>query len=118
VIETKGMNMKLNRKESRIEWYCKSDIAQQIKNYTDKDNPTMDDCLIFLFGDQDGWIASDMKFYEYKKVKKTFMQRLNCFWVYPLFVVSIPIQYLFRGYVGVSRDSWLGKTVEFLTGEF
>jgi len=110
--------MKLNRKESKIEWWYKSELTRQIKNHTNKDNPTMDDCLEFLFGDSDGWIASDIKFYEYKKVKKSFLQRLNLFWITPLFVATIPIQYLFRGYVGVDRDSGVGKVIEFLTGDF
>ena len=110
--------MELKRKERKIEHYYRSDIADQIRHHTHKDNPTMDDCLVFLFGDSDGWVASDMKFYEYKKQDKSFPQRLNCFWVYPLFVISIPLQYLFCGYTRMSRDSKLGKVVEFLTGKF
>lgn len=110
--------MKLNRAEDKKEWWDKSEITRQIKNYADKDNPTMDDCLDFLFGDSDGWIASDLKFYENKKVKSTLFQRLNCFWVYPIFTVCIPLQYVICGYTGMSRDSKLGKIVQFLIGKF
>ncbi len=42
--------------------------------------------------------------------------RLNKIWFYPLFIITIPIQWLIRGKVGVSRDSKIGRIIEKLIG--
>ncbi|WP_053324251.1 hypothetical protein [Komagataeibacter europaeus] len=46
----------------------------------------------------------------------TFIQRLNRLWFVPLYLLTIPFQWLFRGHIGVNNDSKLGALMSRLTG--
>lgn len=57
--------------------------------------------------------------YKYANIpKKTFINRLNTLWVYPIFILLIPIRYLAYGEYKINEDSNLGKIVLHLIGEF
>lgn len=43
-------------------------------------------------------------------------QRINQLWVVPLLVLTIPFQWLFKGYVGFKNESKLGALLGKLTG--
>lgn len=45
-----------------------------------------------------------------------FWQRLNRLWFVPMWFISIPFQWLFRGKVGVESTSKFGKIMSRLTG--
>ena len=46
----------------------------------------------------------------------TAMQRINRLWFVPLYLLTIPFQWLFRGGVGVRNESKLGALMARLTG--
>jgi len=52
-------------------------------------------------------VASNFKFYIEEKLNRTFLQRLNLFWFYPLFIMTIPFQYLIQGKIGMSSQNQL-----------
>ena len=60
-----------------------------------------------------GAIVQITLFKNIKKIKtRTFIQRFNYMWVFPIFLVSVPVQWLYRGEIGVSRNSKIGKIVD------
>lgn len=79
--------------------------------------PTAKEVLTYMIGDYDGWSNGDYVVYKYDDIKpKSFFQRLNTLWVYPLFIITIPIQYLITGSHGTNRNSKLGKIIDKLVG--
>ncbi|EPS1205530.1 TPA: hypothetical protein ACKP07_005006 [Serratia marcescens] len=46
----------------------------------------------------------------------TFIQRINRLWFVPIYLLTIPFQWLFRGRVGVETNSKLGALMSKLTG--
>ena len=48
------------------------------------------------------------------KCKRSFIQRVNLIWFWPLFLLTIPIQWLIRGQPGISKKSRIGKIVHWL----
>ena len=76
--------------------------------------PTQRRLLEFMLGD--GMYAGEYIVYKYEKSKKNLWQRINCFWVYPLFILSMPFQFLFYGQIGANRKSRVGKVLNFLVG--
>ncbi|HGE8284279.1 TPA: hypothetical protein ACGD48_004790 [Serratia marcescens] len=46
----------------------------------------------------------------------TFIQRINRLWFVPIYLLTIPFQWFFRGHVGVSNNSKLGALISKLTG--
>ena len=49
--------------------------------------------------------------------KKTFIQRLNTLWVYPIMICTMPIKWLFTGNGRYSRHTKFGEIVCNLIGE-
>lgn len=70
--------------------------------------------LDILF-DEDG----DFEVYHYKDpyYTTTLKQRLNLCWIMPLFILTIPFQWVFNGEVGVNEHSKLGKWLHKMTGQ-
>jgi len=51
-----------------------------------------------------------------KKRDATFLQRINRLWFIPLWVLTMPFQWLFRGRTGFSTTSKIGKLCQRITG--
>ena len=67
---------------------------------------TADDVLSYLVEESDVY-----RVVQYPKVDSTLINRVNMLWFAPIFVLSIPVQYLIKGHIGFSRDSRLGKVI-------
>lgn len=70
-----------------------------------------------LFGNYYNDYYSNYNVYVYLENKKTIWNRLNLLWILPIWLLSIPFQWLFLGKVGVKSSSWLGNILFKLTGE-
>lgn len=78
---------------------------------------TLDGALTQLFdpdGDQRSSYAIRHKWPQ--KPKQKLIHRINELWVYPLFVLCIPLRYVILGHYQVSDQSRLGKTLLWLLG--
>lgn len=99
----------------RLDYWSTDSIITDTINGTGIENPTAKDVLTYMIGDRDNWCGGDYVVYRYNhKKKRTLIQRLNMLWVYPLFIINIPLQYLFTGDVGLNRNSKAGKIVHWL----
>lgn len=76
--------------------------------------------LNHLFGDHDCRAESKFKVvHRYNPyIKCKWWQRVNKLWIYPLFMITIPFQWLLRGETGVQTDSILGHTIKRLIGRY
>ena len=72
-------------------------------------NATADEVLTFLLGDNE--CPSEYVVYKYKTSKRSLFNRLNMIWLTPIFVITLPIQWLVCGRTGVNRNSKLGRLV-------
>lgn len=91
-----------------------SNLKRDLEGAYGKDY-TREDVLDYLLGDDEGWSGSDYVVYQYKeKSGKSFMNRVNHCWVWPLFLITIPFQWLFTGSFGVNRNSKLGRIIDWL----
>ena len=80
------------------------------------DEPTVSNVLDHLFGKNE-YDNPDYVIYRYEESRdRSFMQRFNSLWVFPIFIISIPIQWLMMGQIGISRHTKLGRIVNFLVG--
>ena len=78
------------------------------------DEATVDDLLTHICGDADGHIESDFVLYRYDRPSRTVFHRFNLLWIWPVFLVIAPICWLLRGKIGVSRNSRIGRAVDWL----
>lgn len=96
----------------------KHKILEEIKNDRGIENPTAEQILDHLFGNYEGWVASDYTVRKYKSVKTNVIQRFNALWVYPCYFVFVaPIRWLMVGYTGVPTESRAWKILEILLGD-
>ncbi|CAD91794.1 hypothetical protein [Yersinia phage PY54] len=51
-----------------------------------------------------------------EKKDATFLQRLNRLWIVPLYMLTVPFQWLFRGKVGFNNESKIAAVFVKLTG--
>ena len=80
------------------------------------DDPTASDVLDHLLGTDQ---HDDTQYVVYKyadEVDRTFIQRFNALWVYPIFIASMPFQWLFTGRMGFSRHTKTGLMIDYLVG--
>ena len=94
----------IETEKRRQEYYMKRQILKEVGG-----NPTADEVLDYLLGDDNR--NSDYAVYKYEYNKRTALNRINMLWVFPLFLCSLPLQWLFTGSTGVSRHSKIGKIV-------
>lgn len=110
--------MKILEKEKRRQDYLRIDtIIKETKQHTriDGEEPTAKEVLKYMIGDSDGWCNGEFVVYRYsEKTKRNLLQRFNMLWFMPLFVISIPIQYLLTGSWGASRNSKIGRVIDWL----
>jgi hypothetical protein len=95
----------IEQKKKRQSYYHKREILSKFDG-----NPSGEDVLDYLLGDQYG-CDSEYTLYKYEYSPRSFVNRLNLLWFYPLFFISIPFQWFFRGDIGFSRDSKIGRVV-------
>ena len=68
-----------------------------------------------LLGNRGHWVNSDYRIFKYEDVqKRSIWNRLNYIWVWPLFILSIPFSWVLTGTWGLTRDSKIGKVVDWL----
>lgn len=78
-------------------------------------------------GDNKSWLDDDLwpERYAYQVVDNTqwqskrdakFWQRLNRLWFVPVWIITIPFQWLFRGRVGFETTSKFGQLCQRITG--
>lgn len=103
----------LERDKSRVRY--KSRILEEL-SAEGVPNPTAEEVLNFLLGDPAYHCSgSDYYVYKYKRKKpRTVFQRFNFLWVFPVFLVSLPFQWVFTGQTGITRNSRIGKVVDWL----
>lgn len=75
---------------------------------------TKEELLDELFGNCSNDYYSDYDVYIYTCDKKTIWNRLNLLWFVPLWLLTIPFQWLIRGRVGVNTNSKLGRLIHWL----
>ncbi len=78
-------------------------------------SPTGDEVLDYICGTPEGH-ESDFVLYRYDEYKRSIFNRVNLLWVYPIFILMAIPCWLINGGTGVSRDSRIGKVVNWLVG--
>tara|TARA_R110000803_G_scaffold13482_9_gene37939 strand:- start:20908 stop:21228 length:321 start_codon:yes stop_codon:yes gene_type:complete len=74
---------------------------------------TADEVIDWLLGEEQGYSDHDYVLYKYDYNRgRTLMNRINTLWVYPVFILSIPFQWIITGDYGLTRDSKIGKIVD------
>lgn len=88
-------------------------IINEVKEANGKSEPTAKEVLEYMIGDRDGWRGGDFVVYKYtNSTDRSFIQRLNLIWVYPLLILTIPFLFLFTGSVGLNRNNLLGRIID------
>lgn len=105
----------LEKDKRRNNYFSIDGILEEAKEYCGNGEPTAKEVLEFMVGDSEHLMGGDYVVYKYSKPKKrNFVQRINMLWVYPLFIITIPLQYLFLGDWGLNRNTKVGKIVDWL----
>ena len=105
----------LEQSKTMKEYYSTDSILKEVKEkYTrEGEEVTTTDVLEYLLGNNEDWNGSDYVVYKYnERSDRSFLQRFNMLWIYPLFILTIPFQFLFLGNTGVNRNSKIGKIVD------
>jgi len=98
----------IERNKRRQDYYMRSEIKKEVG-----EGATVDELLIYLIGDSDGHY-SDYAVFKYTSTKRTLFNRINLIWFMPVYLTSIPFQWLMYGDIGVKRTSKIGKFVDWL----
>lgn len=79
---------------------------------------TAKDVIEALFGDHEN--ESDYRLVRawFDAPNQKMWQRLNYLWFTPLYLLSVPFQWVFIGRVGMNRDSRFGMLVEKIIGNY
>jgi hypothetical protein len=99
--------MKLERKSGYLRDYRKNSILNDATNELG-DNFSAGDLLEYLLED------SEYSIRKYEHTQKSIFNRINMLWVYPLFLIMVPFQWLLCGDTGFKRESRAGKVLNFL----
>lgn len=72
-----------------------------------------------IYGDSGNDFYSEYTLTSYSEIpdEDTWWQRLNCFWVYPLFIACIPFRYVLYGDYRVQPNSKVYHIISKLVGE-
>lgn len=79
--------------------------------------PSANMVLDYLLGDEAGYIEGEYTISKYIHTRDTLINRFNLIWITPLYVITIPLQYLFIGQIGVTRNNKFGRLILRLIGE-
>lgn len=105
----------LEKDKRRNDHWSINTIIKEVKDANGTADPTAKEVLEYMIGDSDNWTNGDYVVYKYSETKRrNFIQRINMLWVYPLFIITIPLQYLLLGDWGLNRNSKVGKIVDWL----
>jgi hypothetical protein len=109
----------IEKSKTRKGYYSVNSILEEVKECFGVDEPTAKDVLKYLLGngDEHGFVNNYSSFvvYKYDEIsKRNIFQRFNMLWVYPLFFLTIPFQFLFTGQIGFNRNSKIGRIVNWL----
>lgn len=86
---------------------CKEDLG--------KPDISGEEALKHILGDVEHYSHSEYVIYKYETTtQRTLIQRFNYLWVMPLFILSIPLQWLVKGEIGVSRNGKIGQVIDYL----
>jgi len=103
----------IEKNKVRQDYFSINSLINDCKKQTKEENPTAEQVLEFMIVDENSWSGGDYVVYKYEsRSKRSFLNRLNLCWVYPLILISIPFQYLLFGSVGVNRNTRLGSIVD------
>lgn len=92
--------------------------SELIEDFGKPDSRTAKELMDFLYGDYDNESDYVVVSRWYPIPKQTRLQRLNLLWVFPLYLLTVPYQWVFIGSVGVNQDSKIGKLLQKLIGGF
>ncbi|WP_337843538.1 hypothetical protein [Rheinheimera sp.] len=102
----------LEKKKKFRGWWARSEVLKA----TGKENPTADDVLDVLMG-RDQYSDTDYLVHRYDEpAARTMLQRFNFIWFMPLYLLTVPFQWLIRGQVGVNRNSRMGRIFDAIVG--
>ena len=99
--------MKLERKSNYVEDYRKKSILNDATKQLG-DNFSAEYLLEYLLE------GSEYSIRKYKHTNKSIFNRINMLWVYPLFLMMAPFQWLLCGDTGFKRESRVGRILDFL----
>jgi hypothetical protein len=99
----------LESKKRRQNYWTK----RQILSEAGKD-ATASEVLDHLLGDADGGPGSDYVVYKYDSCSRTLINRVNMVWVWPLAALVAPFQWLATGNIGYTRNSRMGRILDWL----
>ena len=99
--------MKLERKSNYVYEYTKNSILNDATNQLG-DKFSAGDLLDYLLED------SEYSIRKYNHTQKSIFNRINMLWVYPLFLIQMPFQWLLCGDTGYKRESRVGRVLDFL----
>jgi hypothetical protein len=99
----------------------KLEFTKELKNIRGYDKmcpSTIDKLTDHLFGDGYSHSESDFKLVHKLNpyIKSKWWQRINRLWVFPLFLCTIPFQWIIRGETGIATESDLGIILTKLIG--
>jgi hypothetical protein len=58
--------------------------------------------------------SCDYSLIKYKKSNRTIFNRLNVLWVWPLFLIFAPFQWIVTGDTGFDREKFAGRVLNYL----
>ncbi len=103
----------IEKKQSPCNLTLKKEIMEELNERRGENSA--EELLTMLLGDgcEEGahW---KFRLFKYDESNRSFINRLNMVWVYPLYIVTIPFQWLILGRSGVDRNSLLGRALNYL----
>lgn len=106
--------MTIEKRKRRLGWHT---LDYHVKEQCGKSlrDLTKDELITLLFGNRDNDYTSNfiVKCYD-NYSKRTIWNRLNMLWVYPIFLMLLPFQYIITGDTGVNRNTKIGRIVDWL----
>lgn len=111
---------KMETKYKEVYSYQFESELKDLWGYEKFDKYIQDKIVEHLFGMLDRDPTSKFKVV-YKRnpyIKTNTIQRINLFWVWPLWLVIAPIKWIVTGEMGVTKDSKVGKILTKLIGNY
>lgn len=101
----------IEKKKRYLSEYEAQSVIKEYKECTGEDSPTAYQVV--------EWMLESSRYTVHRyddKLRKTLLNRINLLWFIPVYLLTVPIQWLVRGKVGVNRNSRIGKAVGRLIG--
>ena len=106
----------LEKKKRRQNYWSINRIIKETKQHMriNGEEPTAKEVLLYMIGDNDGYGGEFIVYRYSEETRRNIFQRFNMLWFMPLWIISIPFQYLLTGNIGASRNSRIGRVIEWL----